>query len=206
MMDSIKHQFTVFNCFDLMEKVLFIPLVLLVLILLMHYFFLTDSKEENIKNNISFRRIQSWKKIPEVQLLMLSVPLQLLWEIAQFPLYTVWHESEWSYIIYGLIHCTLGDMLILISVFWIVSLLNRSRSWIYSPALSNIILFTILGLGYTIFSEIVNTRITNSWGYTELMPIVPIIEVGGMPFLQWLLIPSVLIWLMQIIRPTRAYE
>jgi len=36
------------------------------------------------------------------------------------------------------------------------------------------------------------------------MPIVPIIEVGGMPFLQWLLIPSVIIWLMQIIRPTQS--
>ena len=204
MMDFIKLQYTHFNWFELIEIVFFIPLVLLVLMLIMHYFFFTDSKDENIKNNNSFTRIQSWKTLPEVQLLMLSLPLHLLWEIAQFPLYTVWHENDWSYIIYGLIHCTLGDMLILISVFWIVSLLNRSRCWIYSPALSNVILFTILGLGYTIFSEIVNTRITNSWGYTELMPIVPIIEVGGMPFLQWLLIPSVIIWLMQIIRPTQS--
>lgn len=203
-MDSIKPQYTYFNWFELMEIVFFIPLVLLILMLLMHSYFFTSSKDENIKNNNSFTRIQSWKILPEVQLLMLSLPLHLLWEIAQFPLYTVWHENDWSYIIYGLIHCTLGDMLILISVFWIVSLLNRSRCWIYSPALSNVILFTILGLGYTIFSEIVNTRITNSWGYTELMPIVPIIEVGGMPFLQWLLIPSVIIWLMQIIRPTQS--
>ena len=49
--------------------------------------------------------------LPEIQLLMFGLPLQLLWEIAQFPLYTVWHEGDWGYILYGLAHCTLGDLL-----------------------------------------------------------------------------------------------
>ena len=142
--------------------------------------------------------------MPEVQLIMLATPLQLLWEVAQFPLFTVWHEGDWSYILYGLIHCTLGDLLILLSVFWLVSLLNQTRHWIFSPSITNIILFTVLGLGYTIFSEIVNTRIKGTWGYTELMPIVPIVEIGGMPFLQWLLIPPVIIWLMRLIKPQQT--
>lgn len=137
--------------------------------------------------------------IPEAALVVLALPLQLLWEIAQFPLYTVWHEGDWGYILYGLVHCTLGDLMIILSVFWIVALLNRSRHWIYSPSLYNIVLFTIIGLGYTIYSEIVNTRIKGTWGYTELMPIVPVIEIGGMPFLQWLLIPPILIWLIKLV-------
>jgi hypothetical protein len=130
---------------------------------------------------------------------MLALPLQLLWEIAQFPLYTVWHEGDWGYILYGLIHCTLGDLLILLCVFWLLSLLNQSRHWIFSPSLSDVVLFTAFGLCYTIYSEIVNTRINNTWGYADLMPMVPFIEIGGMPFLQWLLIPPVLIWLMRLI-------
>ena len=92
-------------------------------------------------------------------------------------------------------------------VYWAMSLLNRSRYWIFTPALPNVVLFTIFGLGYTIFSEILNTRIKGTWGYTELMPIVPVIEIGGMPFLQWLLIPPVLIWLMRLmklVQPTSA--
>ena len=45
---------------------------------------------------------------------------------------------------------------------------------------------------------IVNVRIEKTWGYTELMPIVPVIEIGGMPFLQWVLIPPVLLGLMRL--------
>lgn len=192
-----------FNWLEWLEMGLFILLTFFVLMYFVRLFVFMPVAGVNEKKNIITWQFQSWKEIPEFLLLTLSLPLQLLWEIAQFPLYTVWHEGDWSYILYGLIHCTLGDLLILLSVFWLVSLLNRSRYWTFSPSLINIVLFTAFGLGYTIFSEIINTRIKGTWGYTELMPIVPVIEIGGMPFLQWLLIPPVLIWLMQIVRPSQ---
>ena len=192
-----------FTWLELLEIGLFVLLILLVLIFFIRFIVFISIKNTNDKKNTASWEIQSWKEMPEFLLLVLSVPLQLLWEIAQFPLYTVWHEGDWSFILYGLVHCTLGDLLILLSVFWLVSLLNRSRHWIFSPSLPNIVLFTVLGLTYTIFSEILNTRIKETWGYTELMPIVPVIEIGGMPFLQWLLIPPILIWLMQLVRPAQ---
>jgi hypothetical protein len=37
-----------------------------------------------------------WLELPEFRLMALALPLHLLWEIAQFPLYTVWHQNEWS--------------------------------------------------------------------------------------------------------------
>ena len=203
-MNSPMHPYAHFNWFELLEIGLFIFLVLFFLTFLFHFFILTPAHNERSKEDIAPKKTQSWKETPEFLLLMLSVPLQLLWEIAQFPLYTVWHEGDWSFILYGLVHCTLGDLLILLSVFWLVALFNRSRYWAFSPSMPNIVLFTVLGLTYTIFSEILNTRIKGTWGYTELMPIVPVIEIGGMPFLQWLLIPPVLIWLMQIVRPSQS--
>lgn len=57
-------------------------------------------------------------------------------------------------------------------------------------------------MGYTTFSEITNVRVKGTWGYTELMPIVPIVEIGGTPFLQWLLIPPILLALMRLLRRT----
>lgn len=201
MMNSPVHLHTHFNWFELLEMGLFVILILLFLTFLVRTFILTPVFSEDTKQKSVRGKIHTWKETPEILLLMLSVPLQLLWEIAQFPLYTVWHEGDWGYILYGLIHCTLGDLLILLSVFWLVSILNRTRHWIFSPSMPNIVLFTVIGLAYTIFSEILNTRIKGTWGYTELMPIVPVIEIGGMPFLQWLLIPPVLIWLMRIMGP-----
>ncbi len=147
---------------------------------------------------------RKWLSIPELQLLMFGLPLELLWEVAQFPLYTVWHEGDWSYILYGLAHCTLGDLLILLGAYWVVSLLNRSRYWYQSNILVNGFLFTLLGLGYTVYSEIVNVSIKGTWDYTELMPIVPVIEIGGMPFMQWILVPPVTLWLMRMFVPHTA--
>jgi hypothetical protein len=203
MMNSALHPYAHFNWFELFEIGLFILLAIFFLLFIIRFFILTPPINERPKQNVSLRKTRSWKNTPEYLLLILSLPLQLLWEIAQFPLYTVWHEGDWSYILYGLVHCTLGDLLITLTVFWLISLLNRSRYWIFSPSMPNVVLFVVLGLAYTIFSEILNTRIKGTWGYTELMPIVPVIEIGGMPFLQWLLIPPVLIWLMQIMRPTQ---
>ena len=200
MMNSSMHPYAHFNLFEYLEIGLFVLLVLFFLIFIIRFFILTPSFNERSKENISQKNVPTWKETPEYLLLILSLPLQLLWEIAQFPLYTVWHEGDWSFILYGLVHCTLGDLLISLSIFWLVSILNRSRRWIFSPSMPNIVLFTVIGLAYTIFSEILNTRIRGTWGYTELMPIIPVIEIGGMPFLQWLLIPPVLIWLIQMLR------
>lgn len=194
MMDSSIHSYMHFSWLELLEIGLFILLTLFALSVFIHMTVDLSNKK---------MRITTWKETPEFLLLTLALPLQLLWEIAQFPLYAVWHEGDWSYILYGLIHCTLADLLILLSVFWLVSLLNQSRFWIFSPSWRNTVLFTAVGLGYTIFSEIINTRVNDTWGYTDLMPIVPIIEIGGMPFLQWLLIPPVLIWLIQIVKSAK---
>ena len=200
MINSPIHQSAHFNWFEYLEIGLFALLILIFLIFIIRFFAHTSRSRGKPNEDSYLRSINPWKQTPEYLLLILSLPLQLLWEVAQFPLYTVWHEGDWGFILYGLIHCTLGDLLILLSVFWFISLLNRSRYWVFSPSMPNIVLFTVLGLTYTIFSEILNTRIKGTWGYTELMPIVPVIEVGGMPFLQWLLIPPILIWLMQLMR------
>ncbi|MFV2004768.1 MAG: hypothetical protein ACC650_06140 [Gammaproteobacteria bacterium] len=196
-MSTIMH----INWLEVLEISLFVLLIFIVLLLLVRCFVIKQRPVTADINTAPVGRVSAWQNTPELQLLMLALPLHLLWEIAQFPLFTVWHEGDWGYILYGLVHCTLGDLIIMLAAFWLLALLNSSRYWIYSsPVFLNLVLFTATGLGYTIYSEIVNTRIKGTWGYTELMPIVPLVEIGGMPFMQWLLIPSVIIWLMRLLK------
>lgn len=189
-----------------LELAIFGALILIIFILL------SQHRKDRIAHSIEFKPPSSiavksiWSHIPELQLIMFGLPLHLLWEIAQFPLYTIWHEGEWSYILYGLIHCTLGDMLIMLSCYWLVAFLNRSRFWFRNNILVNGFLFTLLGLAYTIYSEMLNVNIKSTWAYTDLMPIIPVIEVGGMPFMQWVLIPPVTLWLMKIYMSRAATE
>jgi hypothetical protein len=38
--------------------------------------------------------------------------LNLVWEIAQLPLYTIWNDGTRTEIAFAVLHCTLGDILI----------------------------------------------------------------------------------------------
>ena len=36
----------------------------------------------------------------------------LAWEIMQLPLYTIWASGTWRELVFAVVHCTLGDVLI----------------------------------------------------------------------------------------------
>lgn len=97
----------------------------------------------------------------------------------------------------------MGDLLILLVLYEVIALLNRNRHWYANNVMSGGILFTLFGVVYTVYSEIVNVHVKGMWGYTDLMPIVPVFDIGGTPFLQWVLIPPVLLWLMRQVRPVQ---
>ncbi len=143
-----------------------------------------------------------WRHFPETRLLAFGFPLHSAWETAQMPLYTLWHEADGGYILYSLGHCILGDLLIVLACYECIALLKRDRHWADSATLWNGLAFTVLGAGYTIYSEITNVYIEKSWAYTDAMPIVPIVEIGLAPLLQWLIIPPILLrW----VRLSRRY-
>lgn len=147
-----------------------------------------------------------WRTIPEVRLVLLALPLEALWEIAQFPLYDVGRTGDWRYTLYALAHCTVGDVLILLLSYELVALLRWNRHWLNARVLAPASSFVLFGVAYTVFSEIYNVRIVASWSYGERMPMVPMIGVGAMPLLQWLLLPPVLLWLLWLIAPRIAAE
>ncbi|MBI5042032.1 MAG: hypothetical protein HZB57_12785 [Gammaproteobacteria bacterium] len=141
--------------------------------------------------------MRDWRRQPELQLLMLALPLELFWEFAQLPLYTLWQRNDWGYILFSLAHCTAGDLLILLVCYELVALLTRNRSWFAGRTLLNGVVFTLVGAAYTVYSELTNAIPGGDWGYTGQMPIVPVLGIGATPLLQWLLIPPLLLWLMR---------
>src|SRR3546814_8869398 len=50
------------------------------------------------------------------------------------------------------------------------------------------------GLAYTIFSEWLNIVVRESWAYSDLMPVIPLIDTGLSPVTQWIVIPTVGFW------------
>ena len=49
----------------------------------------------------------------------------------------------------------------------------------------------IFGVAYTIFSEWLNIELREAWAYREMMPVIPVIDAGLSPILQWIVISVV---------------
>jgi len=130
-------------------------------------------------------------KAPEVTLLGWGGVLNGVWEFLHSPLYTDHARGAW-YIIWTRLHCTVGDLMILLAAFWVTCLVFRTRYWIRQPRASAALLFLGIGLCYTVYSEWYNTTVSKTWQYTPLMPVV--FGIGLSPLLQWLLIPPISLW------------
>jgi hypothetical protein len=131
------------------------------------------------------------------------IPANLVWESVHMPLYTIWNEGTWGEIVFAAVHCTGGDILIAMSALMLALMLSGS-GWPYFAATqrSVITLTVVFGLGYTLFSEWLNIVIRAAWAYSDLMPIIPVLDAGLSPVLQWIVIPLVAFW--WAARPFRA--
>jgi hypothetical protein len=118
----------------------------------------------------------------------------LVWEIVQLPLYTLWKAGTKGEQIFAVLHCTGGDILIAGSSLLTALALVGRRAWPTDGFARVAGVTMVIGLGYTIYSEWLNTAVRVSWTYSELMPVVPWIGTGLSPLAQWLVVPSLALW------------
>ena len=117
-----------------------------------------------------------------------------VWEFAHIPLYTIATTGTANEILFAIIHCTGGDVLIALSSIFLALFLLGDQSW-PTTRLRTVATLTILfGVGYTIFSEWLNVTVRNAWAYSDLMPVIPVIDTGLSPVLQWFIIPLAGFW------------
>jgi len=98
------------------------------------------------------------QQIPEVTLAFYGLVSSLVLELAHSALY-VDHGRGVAYVLWTRIHCSVGDVIILLGVFWWTSLLFNSRNWFAKNSRLPATLFVLSGLAYTIWREwLINDR------------------------------------------------
>lgn len=63
---------------------------------------------------------------PELKIALLGLPMFLVWEIVQSPFYADTFEDPWDRVLYNRIHCSVGDVMILLGTFWLVAVILRT--------------------------------------------------------------------------------
>ena len=117
--------------------------------------------------------------------------LNLGWEVAQLPLYTIFAVGTPKEIVFAIAHCTLGDVLIAVSSFVVGLIATRRGDWPMSRPLLGGAAAMLFGLAYTAFSEWQNVYQAGSWSYASAMPLL--FGIGLAPLLQWIVVPTVCI-------------
>ena len=113
----------------------------------------------------------------------------LLWEFAHLPLYTIWETGTVGEIAFAALHCTGGDVLIALSSITLALFATGARAWPVRGVRAVVALTLAFGLAYTVFSEWLNIEVRQAWAYSDLMPVIPVIDAGLSPLLQWIVIP-----------------
>lgn len=113
----------------------------------------------------------------------------LVWEFAQLPLYTLWLTATPKEMIFAAVHCTGGDVLIALASLMLALVVVGPTGWPNEGRRPVLALSLLIGVGYTIFSEWLNIEVRQVWDYRNIMPVVPLIETGLSPLLQWIVIP-----------------
>lgn len=115
----------------------------------------------------------------------------VLWESGHMPLYTLWETATPGELARDVLICT-GVNIVIATASLAVGLLLASRVTRRAHALATTLAATCaVGIGYTIYSEWVNVYVKGTWAYSGIMPILPGLEVGLSPLVQWIVLPSV---------------
>lgn len=128
---------------------------------------------------------------------LLSLLLNLPWELAQLPLYTLVSARAASDVVYAIAHCTIGDVLIAMTVFLLASALLRRTDWPLSRPVAGGAWVTVAGMAYTAWSEWRNVYELGSWAYSASMPLV--FGIGLSPLLQWLFLPAATLLVFRVV-------
>lgn len=134
---------------------------------------------------------------PEINISIFGFLLNFVWEIWQLPLFQSMNELTHFQVT---LHCTraaLGDVVILLVAFWVIALTAKSRNWITHPKTIQVAGFIAVGVIITVIVETIAIDVLNRWQYTIAMPILPLLNIGITPILQWLVIPPIIVFMMR---------
>lgn len=122
---------------------------------------------------------------------VLAFALNLVWEIAHVRLYTIWDDAKRMTIAWSLVHCTLGDVVIALTMFTLAGIVLRQTNWPESSPWAGGAIVTTGATAFTAWSEWYNVYKIGSWDYTASMP--TILGIGLSPLLQWLILPPIMV-------------
>lgn len=162
---------------DNLKPIIFVfPIIALILISLLYAF-----SVKKVANKKAFNGFI-------LMIMGLAFVLNLIWELAQMPLY----DSS-SFSINHVLFCALGsvaDALMVLLLYFGLAFIFKNPLWIFPLKRERVVIVVLTGGIGAVLSEIRHLSLGN-WAYSDLMPLIPIFNVGVSPVLQFMILPII---------------
>lgn len=125
-------------------------------------------------------------------IIIIAFLLNFAWEMLQMPLYEGMELNVTSIVFCGL--ASVADSIMVLLLYYFFALVYRDPFWVQKYTPQRIVVLVLYGATGAILTEIVHVYV-GSWTYSRLMPLIPFVNVGLSPVLQFMILP-VLIYYM----------
>ena len=124
-----------------------------------------------------------------IALFSVAVGINFIWEMAQMPLYKdMPFDVLFSW--WLCFRASVGDGVIVLAIWAIGATVFRRADWFTPLQPTSTIILLLSGAAIAVGIEI-HAISTGRWAYSELMPLLPAVDVGMSPFVQLLLLPFI---------------
>jgi signal transduction histidine kinase len=152
-----------------------IPVIALILVVLLFIYLLKKVDDKKTFKRFSFI------------VLILAFLLNFAWEVAQLPLY-----KNASYDMQHIVFCALAsvaDAIMVLLIYFSLAVIYKHPLWIQNFKWQRIITAVLIGGIGAVLAEI-RHKSQGNWAYADSMPIIPVVDAGLSPVLQFVILPT----------------
>lgn len=158
-----------------MRPIIFLfPVIALVLAVMLYFSLFKKTTDKKVFNRYIFI------------ITVLAYLLNFAWELIQIPLY-----KNASFNFAHITFCALAsfaDVIMVLLLYFGFAFIFRNLVWIQHSKWWRIVIVIITGAAGAMLAEIRHLSL-GSWAYADSMPIIPIVNVGISPVLQFMILP-----------------
>ena len=165
---------------NLNPLIFLVPSIALTLVVLMFMYLL-----KKVDDKVVFKRFV-------YTALLLAFIVNFAWEILQVPLY-----KNATYTIHHIAFCALAsvaDAIMVLLIYFCFVLIYKKPLWVEELTSPRIFILMLVGAVGAIVAEMRHLSAGN-WAYDESMPLLPVVNVGLSPVLQFMLLPVLIYYL-----------
>ncbi len=162
------------NMENLKANALIIPVIALITVIILYVHLLKHSH-----NRGAFKRLT-------YLIIAFSFLLNFAWEMLQMPLYEGMKLNMQTAMFCGV--ASVADALMVLLLYSAFAVVYKDPFWVQHFTPSRILLLVMVGATGAILAEMLHLS-TGTWKYSQCMPIIPVMNVGVSPILQFIILP-----------------